>query len=178
MIINLRGANGSGKSTAVRSLIDPGAELRQITDTVPGYVSEAGICVLGKYTTDCGGMDTVKTQVAARAAVWEAADRYPVVVFEGILISTIYGPWLTLSQELSLEHGEGIRWMYLDTPFDVCLDRVLDRNGYKPFDVELLRNKIKSIESTRLKAIADGETVQTLDYTRAPALLQEYARCN
>lgn len=180
MIINLRGTNGSGKSTVARHFIEVSTAItrhRTPVDLVhyesggkqrmvEGYACETSfgpLVIVGPYKTDCGGCDAIKTQDLVCTAVRNAAklrplghtERAPHVLFEGVIVSTIFKRYLDLSREL----GEMV-WAYLDTPLDVCLARIQARNGGEPIKEKLVADKIKSIETTRYKAKAvDEKTV-------------------
>ena len=62
---------------------------------------------------------------------------------------------------------------YLDTPLDVCLKRIQERNGGKAINEKLVADKIRSISSTRAKAIANGEGVLDVPYEKASAFIQK-----
>ena len=163
---NIRGANGSGKSTLVRSYIAPHSIQIPLADSI-GYLDERlGIVVVGKYTTDCGGCDTIKTQAGVKAAVMAALELAPTVMFEGVLVSTIFGPWLDFSRSVG-----GMVWCYLDTPVEMCLQRIYHRNGGKDINEKLVHDKITSIATTQRKAVEAGEMVAVLDYLNAKAQL-------
>lgn len=162
MIVSLRGPNGSGKTTVARSLLAAGVAERWKHNGVDSVVTEEGVCVVGKYgAARSGGMDTVKYQAQGREAVYRAAMEHEHVLFEGVIVSTIYGPWLELSRRIAgdLGAGRGITWAFLDTPLEVCLERVYARNGGKPIKEEQVEHKWKMIQRMRGKADADGEHV-------------------
>lgn len=173
-VINVRGTNGSGKSTLVRSLF--GSDQRPVKlgafNTPAHWLPELKTIVVGPYPEGkaTGGMDCVRTSEEAIVAVAEAANvtQLPVraVVFEGILISTVYARWKTLSARLRAE-GHSYTWAYLVTPLEECVNRVGRRRvaaGRPPegFNATLVEDKFRSIAGTRGKAKADGETVVDL----------------
>ena len=122
MIINIRGTSGSGKSTLVRALgtarggmnakwgVDPTGKSGR--DAVLGYVTEDGqIGIPGRYVTACGGCDTIKTQDEAQRRVRWLAALHPHVVFEGLLISHIYGRWGQMATEYA-----PMGWVFAPAP--------------------------------------------------------------
>jgi hypothetical protein len=161
--VNIRGTGGSGKSYIVHHMLgDNSKEVTLGPNRTPGYVTEQGIVVVGSYATKCGGLDRVKTQDQARAAVWAALEMGP-VLFEGLLVSGIFKPWYDFSC-LCREKGRGVFiWAYLQTPVPVCLERVYQRNGGKPIKEKHIWNKDKQVKSSRRKLRALGETVLDLD---------------
>ena len=170
-IVKIHGTSGSGKTTAVRNLMELG-EVDKIGDpkrpeayriiNVNGVTHP--IFVLGSYEGVCGGMDTislVKDQIAL------IHDYAPLghVVYEGLLISTYYGA-LGLAME---QYGEDHIWAFLDTPIDVCIDRVKQRRlaagNLKPLNERNTRERIKPINSLKAKLLRMGSNVVDLSYT-------------
>lgn len=172
-IINLRGCNGSGKSTAARALLAAGAsEIELAPYTTPRgqrravlgyYVPALDLVVVGPYRTECGGCDAVKTQDLVCDSVRLAAGHASNVFFEGVIVSTLFSRYLSLSEEVG-----GMTWAYLDTPIEVCLERIQRRNGGSPIKEDLVRDKVKSVAATRTKAIAAGERILDVSHLVDP----------
>lgn len=174
MIINLRGTNGSGKSTVARAF--PGEEIAlvafetkvgKLRHVIGTYSREHDLLVVGSYRTECGGCDGIPTQDLVCTAVTEAVDLAKHVLFEGVIVSTIYERYQKLSLRL-----RGMTWAYLDTPIELCLARIAARNGDKPIKEELVRNKVGAIESTQRRALVAGERVEIVDHTRAVEMVK------
>lgn len=134
MIINIRGTHGSGKSTVVRELLeeyaaepDPGAKPNKpfgYQFSVPGL--EQPVYAVGSYVQACGGCDGIQPY----SDIWPRVERYAGwghVIFEGALISTNYG---TIGKA-SEKYGDGFVFAFLDTPLDVCLERIKSRRAAK-----------------------------------------------
>jgi len=118
---------------------------------VPGYINnQTGVGVVGKYETDCGGCDGIKSQDAVVDAVWAMVEQAPDTVFEGVLVTTIFDRYLTMAREAQ-RRREGFTWVFLHTPLKVCLERIQLRNGGKPIKEDLVADKIKSMMSVRHK---------------------------
>lgn len=182
--INVRGCNGSGKTTLLRSLArDPLCRVSNVIvlghNPIPVTYTPDGIAIIGDYTpatagATTAGLDRVRTQAAAKA-VAELVGRDPdvkAVLFEGVVVSTIYGPWL----EWSRANG-GMIWAFLDTPLEVCLNRIQKRNGGKHIQEDQVAAKHRIIARVRDKALADGETVRDIHWQTAwkdlKAILEE-----
>lgn len=114
---------------------------------------------------------------------WGSVDRAEVLVrqwaelgdaiFEGLLINSPYYRWVELSQEF----GNYI-WAFLDTPLEVCHQRVLERNGGKSINLDNLKSKYTVCHNYAKKAQEASLTVVWLEYERAfeqvMQLLQEH----
>jgi gluconate kinase len=189
MIINIRGTNGSGKSTIARALrgvnynevgLVPFKTAAGSPRWVPGYVNrETRIGVVGSYETECGGCDTIKTQdlicdsVRRMATIDQPKTRH--VVFEGVLVSTILKRYLDLAREFNGTPQGPFVWAFLQTPAQVCLDRIQARNGGKPIKEELVVSKIRQIENVRRKVEAlPDQTVVLLDSDEPFTQLAEF----
>lgn len=173
--VNVRGANGSGKTTVLRRLaLDPACEVRMVAlpehvdhKPLPVTYCPGGIALLGDYkpsTATTAGCDRIKTQEAVKygLATVAADENVKVVLFEGVVVSTIFEPW----KKWARAHG-GMVWAFLDTPLKICLDRIQMRNGGKPINEELVKDKIDSIGRARQKARIDGERVVDLRWENA-----------
>lgn len=173
-ILNLRGTNGSGKSTiAHRLLKHPHQEIvlvRKRLDSKPvvGYRVDhpkGEIIIVGPYRTQCGGCDAIPTQDLVCAAVRAAARQCPNVFFEGLLVSGIYARYQKLS-ETCRAMGRDYVWGVLQTPLEESLRRVYARNGGKPIKEELVEMKLRGVESAARKARAAGEQVVGIPWRR------------
>lgn len=180
-IINIRGCNGSGKTTLVRKLIrlDPNAtkiSIRTFINEALIYVTHGHLLptfqtiVVGPYKDGkaTGGMDNVHTTMEAICVVGNAATRARNVVFEGVLISTVWGTWNEISRKLEKDLGKPITFAFLDTPADVCVERVKQRRIAKGrpaegFREDQVRGKHAQIARVREKALAAGQRVVDLD---------------
>lgn len=177
--INVRGCNGSGKTTVLRSLArSPFCEvvLVEVPDhkAIPVTLTPDKLAIIGDYTpaaagSTTAGLDRIKTQAAAKSVIEATADKYPdrIVLFEGVVVSTIFGPWRDWS-----EINGGMIWAFLDTPLQVCLDRIQVRNGGKPIKEEQVADKHRTLARVRDKAIEAGEVVRDIRWGSALADLR------
>lgn len=167
MILNIRGCNGSGKTTLARSLLDA-TTMREVTLSVAGVLLPKGkppvitvdaggnVALIGPYVgRKTGGCDCLPDFATVRAAIDAAALLYPHVVFEGVTLATVYSSWA----EYDDSRGRDITWAFLDTPLEVCLARIYQRNGGQPIKEKLVADKHRSIQTVRGKALADHRRV-------------------
>ncbi len=178
-IVNLRGTSGSGKSTVAFTLLKnfPHEKLTHKEDgKVRGYrvdASSAGlkapVYLIGRYETACGGLDNVPTQAIAAELSVKAHTSGGHVLCEGLLCSAA-GPKGALTIGLQ-ETGNAV-FAVLDTPVEVCLDRVrarrLARGDERPLNEKNTRDKWTQTHSTA-KALraAGGYDVRDIDHTNA-----------
>lgn len=166
-IVNLRGTNGSGKSTVARALLSVGGKQASFAG-VDGVVTTEGLAVVGPYkkASGGGGLDLVRTQDECQAAV-RAAAAHPEatrVFFEGVLLSTLYGRWFDLSQELKAQYGVGTTWAFLDTPLTVCFARIKARGGASLKQRDLVEEKFRRMKRIHQRANDEGERAVWVDH--------------
>lgn len=149
---------------------------------VEGYASPhllpgVDALVVGSYRTACGGLDGVPDFATSFAALDGAVklcrDRpvseHQAIICEGVLASTVWGSWGAYAEQ-SQSDGCDVEFAfcYLDTPLEVCLERIRRRQeaAGKVRDIksEMVADKIKAIAATRLKAIAAGALVYDLPW--------------
>jgi hypothetical protein len=178
MIINIRGASGAGKTTVVRG-ITAGLELKPLNWTggnkPDGYVVEGvsrePLFLLGSYENNCGGCDAIKTQDLVCDGV-RRLSKFGHVIFEGLLVGKISQRYHDLSVELG-----GIKFLFLDTPLEVCLERVrgrrAERGDGRPFNTTNTESAHKQCaRSYELLKIA-GSDVAWLDHREPVAVIKQ-----
>lgn len=154
MIISVRGANGSGKSTVVFKILRSGtnkplygmlgAKQPEAHELILPKVKKP-VYVLGPYEEDglTGGCDRIHNIVTKphgrtrSGDLFQPSDGYSVedlirkyagkghVLFEGVVVSTMYGGIGKLMEKW----GKESVFMFLDTPLEECLRRVELRRG-------------------------------------------------
>jgi hypothetical protein len=176
VIVNIRSTNGGGKTTAVTRYmksIGVAEELKKSGRTW-AYLLQNGVFVLGRYTTACGGCDTINTFAEVKAGVLELASQGP-VLFEGLLWSTCFKPSVELAQSLPKHH---FIFAMLDTPADECLRRVLARRkqagNEMPFDSTKLQQKHLTIEHTQRRLEAAGFDTRILPHAHSLNTIAEW----
>lgn len=149
-MINVRGCNGSGKSTIPISMLDDPdmyvvekpykGKQRKLLTVFPTY----GWVVLGSYHNKCGGLDGYVDTNMIKKGFWYALKRYPEyhILMEGVIPSTVYSTYEELfleAQEKYLERK--IVVLNLLPPVEVCFERIQSRNGGKPIKEDLVASK-------------------------------------
>lgn len=182
MIITLRGTSGSGKSTVAFTLLK-NFPSEKVMDgkKILGYRVDAGlskpIYLVGKYETACGGTDAINTQKEScdRAIRWHEAGGH--VILEGLLLSG-GGPKAEVTARVT-ETGD-YRHAFLDTPLEVCIERVKKRReaagNEKPLNTANTEMKWGQCVSTYKTLKREGYKVALIDHTRAYDHVMEILR--
>lgn len=149
LIINLRGTSGSGKTTVARRLMaaapsrDVLIEEKKVgVRTMPNQHWKQPLFFIGRYDNVCGGMDTVPTQADCVTLVAQAYD-HGHVICEGLLASGV-GPKATLPAACISLAGPNAWFLCLDTPLEVCLERVRQRRAERGDEREFNPENTKS----------------------------------
>lgn len=185
-IVNIRGCNGSGKTTIVRRFLDklPNQSLGGKPGRPAGYVVDASswgiqksVFVVGSYENACGGADGINTQEEIADRVLKAHPLGHVLV-EGLLMSKSSDK----GHVAPILKDNGAIFAFLDTPWDTCLERVLARRkaagNDKPFDPDkTMRSAYEQCHrSHELLTIAGGYDVRWLDWQDPVSGVVNYLR--
>lgn len=177
-IINLRGTHGSGKSTIVQQLMKrfpTEATDRNERGRPNNYVLQLGprqrLYVVGPYETACGGCDAIQPY----DLIWPrviAFARKGHVLFEGALVSSSVG---NIGRAMAERKDCVIG--FLDTPLQVCLDRIAARRAARgdtrPLNPHNTQVKYEGILRSRPQLEALGLRCVTIPHRRpVPAVLK------
>lgn len=178
MIIKLHGTSGSGKTTVARQLIERATSKENLPNigrrpsgyklTMPDL--KQPLYILGPYETVCGGLD----------ALGEADDHIQLlqtygpmghVFYEGLLQSGFYGRIGVASEKFGDDHV----FAFLDTPLDVCLQRVVARREARgtttPFNPANTEDKYAAIMRLKWKL----ENGVGIPKRRTAVIMHQYA---
>lgn len=160
MIIQVRGTNGSGKTTVVRRVMQSVGDwdaVKVANRRQPLYYKSIDcpkqVVALGHYETATGGCDTIPKakDVYDLAASF---DEPTVVLMEGIFLSEDT-KWTKLLAEKHTVHA-----LFLTTPLDQCVRQVLSRRAEGGNDKELdptrMTRRFHDIERCRRKMVELG----------------------
>lgn len=174
VILNLRGTNGSGKTSAVKwvmsrtdpayvtPILEPGVrrgKRRILPNRIIGYELAGRVRVVGAYETATGGCDGFSEQQYYQDLVTDWADQGFDVIFEGVLASTVWGRWAQFDNQLTAA-GHTYVWVFMNTPLEQCVQNVYKRNGGKPIKEDLVKNKWEIVQ----RHIARTEAEQRLSF--------------
>ena len=163
MIFQIRGTSGSGKTWLIYRLLEHfhAKPILKENGKVEGYLLDHDIRVVGRYTTACGGMDTIKDKDEGAALVRKYADLGH-VFFEGLIVSGVWTRWYKIAQDYPGQY----LWLFMDTPLEKCNEQVMIRNGGKPVSMDNLKGKHRASFLVHEKAVAAGEKAIWVDHTR------------
>lgn len=150
LLVNIRGCNGSGKSTIPISMMDDPdmyivekpykGKSKRILTVFPSY----GWVALGSYLNKTGGLDTFPNNTFIQKVMWYALKKYPEydILMEGIIASTIRSTYIDLFQKVEKKYKDRkVVVIHFSTPPEVCIERVKRRNGGKLFREDLVHQK-------------------------------------
>lgn len=141
MIIDIRGTHGSGKSFVPIQILKN--HYHEITDD--GYlVPELDLTIISHYRIVCGGCDLIGKQDEVCVRVERAIKQTKYVMLEGILVAHTFSRWDTMAKQIP-----DWKFLFLDTPKQTCIDRVLERRAKKgntkPFNTKNLEHGFRQI---------------------------------
>jgi hypothetical protein len=184
MIINVRGANGSGKSTVARRVLDLYRENGTATPTMrpsrgnreprPLYYTcqhprLSELVILGTYENPTGGCDTIPDVETVFTLATTLHDGGVDVLFEGILAQH------SSTRLINLARNRELRAIVLTTPMQDCVAAVKDRRAARgderPFDPTNVEREFQSVLSMTRRIVNAGVKVEKLDREAA------FARC-
>lgn len=179
MIFNIRGPSGSGKTHLVYRLLrdysneplwEPSFGTKGPARTPRAY-RLGNLYVLGRYTgAVCGGVDgwfPLAVKVEPLIRYWAEHGH---VLVESLVLSSAVTLWRQVKQEAD------VTLLFLDTPVDLCIERIYQRNGGKPIKEKLVRQHHGTIHRQEVRLAAEGFQVRPLDHRTAYEQLVEELR--
>jgi len=184
MIIQLRGTSGSGKSTAVRRIMegfvagsnarfDPVyvAKRKQPLYYEYGEEPETRVIVLGHYESPCGGCDTIGSAREVFELIESIQCKARFVICEGLLLSE------DTKWSVQLKN---LRVLFLTTPIERCLAQIKSRRAEagneKELDPRNTVNRVATIERARGKLLEAGVDCRRCSPEQAPKIVLSWLR--
>lgn len=173
LIINIRGTNGSGKSTVPLQMYatDDSKYVKDFGEFKLTIFPKYKFIALGSYHNKTGGLDGIGSTANIREAL-ETAKKLSYktgyhIIMEGILASTVKSTYLTMLQQAKEDGFTPIVLIYT-TPPEVCVPRIYARNGGKPIKEGLVMDKYKTIMRQYDYFNSNGITAKKIDNTNTP----------
>ena len=198
IVVKLGGTNGSGKTSVAKALLNMmkdkyATDSKDVDHNLPapckvayytGRLDRKMWSVLGDYRNVCGGMDTISDKLERLKLVRYVAEKHAdVTFFEGLITGKTYGAFGAMSEE---PQHKG-RWIYafMDTPFEVCVERVKARRYAAArakglpqpplLDAErTMRPTYKSVQAVAKRAAVQGHKVVWLPHKLKPEHIAQY----
>lgn len=131
MNMNIRGTNGSGKTSIGQRMVDEHPQHEKIKGEFGNHnYSRKAIChdfggaaLVGRYKSGVDGI-IPQTQIETLIETFAPLGH---IIWENVLISGNFPRWFEHAQSLGDTH-EPV-WLLLDTPADVCIQRIKDRRA-------------------------------------------------
>lgn len=162
------GSNGAGKSTLARNVLGTDIIHKKIDNL--GYLSlseyniynnraRQKIVAIGRYTSACGGCDTVKPLFNVYHLGVFAASEYPEanIFMEGVIMSELFSSPLKFFLEMEDKYGFEVEICFLYASMRESMRRVFERNGGNPIKSYLVSKKLKSTSNCYKKFMEIGK---------------------
>lgn len=165
-LVNIRGCNGSGKSTipikmmesdfsSFEVIVRDGNKPRVLCTVFPKY----GFLALGHYHSKCGGMDSIKTTDDIKHYLNLVMMTNFHIIMEGIMASTVYQTYADLFKYAS--NYRKVTILNILPTLSVCLHRIQMRNGGKPIKEEQVESKWNTVKRNHDKFSKDFDSIVT-----------------
>lgn len=124
MIFDIRGTNGSGKSTIVRSFVQQ-FDCEKDED---GYIVKPfDMRIVGHYPPTSGGCDNIKPRGEIYDRIERGIEEHEHVMFEGAANALIVQPFIDIKFKYHFDIDEGYKFFFMDTPLEICIDQYNQR---------------------------------------------------
>jgi predicted ABC-type ATPase len=152
MCVNIKGTNGSGKSTIPIYMIKHDNDVVYLvtksTDRKPvaTYCKGFDTVILGAYLagTNCGGCDYLTDTQQAKFVLSRLWKKDVHILYEGVIVGDIKSTFYEVMLAFNQIHERDLSFCFMGTRFKECLKRIQRRNGGKPIKEELVRSKYKN----------------------------------
>jgi len=133
-LFNIRGYNGSGKSTIPHEIINKYGSnpIIQADKIIAHQIKELSLILIGKYTIQCGGGDSFPNKKKLIQTLIYIIKTYPEynILLEGIFISTSKNYYIALFKYLKDKYNITPIIIFLTTPLLTCEQNIiLHRKG-------------------------------------------------
>lgn len=183
-IVQIKGANGSGKTTIAKQLIACServlVRLNKQGKPYATILPDLGWIVIGHYnpSSKMGGCDNMPDIASIKFAIRHCLALYPnyyAMLFEGMMISTIKSTFYEYLLGLEKKNGIEPLFVILDTITDSCLKRISGRGTMKPnLKVENIASKVESIKRHALTYDQKYVRWMDVDHIKPESMLPEF----
>lgn len=191
-IVSIRATHGAGKSSIVRKILDkyphelvePDRKGRPKGYVVSLSAPYADLFVVGPYHTACGGCDAVQPYARILDLINYGAQHHEHVLLEGALVSSSYGSVGGLMNAYATSSVPGLErhpprdavFAFLDTPLDLCLERIARRRAakgnFEPLNPKNTTVKFENVLRTKAQMDKLGSKVRIVDIDHTRPVMQ------
>lgn len=171
-VIQIRGVNASGKTTAVRLFIEKNKMKPKIINVggkpTPIVVNDdESIVVIGPYSEKTGGCDRFSSKKYINETILTVikAMNPETIIWECFIHSTTFNMGREQAEMLK-NYGYEYKTILLDIDPKTALKRLYLRNGGSKINEENLYNKVQMCQRALKKFEASGIETKTVDTTR------------
>lgn len=168
-LIQIRGSNGSGKTTMMKQFVEKhNLEIKNIdVGGIPTDIStnqDMSIIVLGKYNKKTGGCDLYKNKEHISKTIYQVVKDYrpKILLFEGLIYGLTYKFAKTLADTMK-KYGYDYKGICLYLEPELAIKRVLLRNGGKSINHQAIYDKTKSFLASYEKLKKDNYNVKMIN---------------
>lgn len=148
--INLKGCNGSGKSTVPIRMIKKDKQTVLLVMSpedkkpVATYCPQYGVVILGTYLTACGGCDSLGNTQVVKELLKRLWKKDVHILYEGVIVGDIKSTFYELMLEFRNIHARDVSFCFMGTKLEDCLRRIQIRNGGKEIKTDLVASKYRN----------------------------------
>ncbi len=170
-LIQLRGSNGVGKSTAVKQFLSYQSPYPDFIETKLGTVPierTETIAVLGDYSKTTPGADRISSKELLAEALDKLMQRgFDTIIFEGLVFGTTFRLSSILSK-LAKRRGYTYTTIMLNCDFETAYNRVFSRSGDSGQNVDTWQGRQNQCFKTSKKLELEGINVRFVNTATIP----------
>lgn len=175
IVLNVRGAHCSGKTTSVRGFIN--SHPNHIDTAILGgkkteytIIEDLNAVVLGRYDQGtCGGCDRYQSgNHVKEAIVYIAQTKNPDwIIYEGIMYSVTFKMADEIA-DLCAHIGYDWKSLFLFRDYTEMIDFLEHRNNGKPVNIQAVTLKWERVQAVYQKLLSAGRSVKKINVTGMP----------
>lgn len=167
-IVNIRGTNGSGKSTIPMKMIEQDRSTFILTDNgeeIATVIPKFNTVAIGTYRRKTGGLDGIRSTARMKEILEKVKYLDANILLEGILASTVFSTYRDIFYQFEKEHFVTRKAVVYNIipPFEEVKKRVLKRNGGKEVKWEQVESKYRTVKNNANKFDEAGLLSLTVD---------------
>lgn len=172
VLVNIRGTNGAGKTSLIKSFIDETTEHIYLNNKIIAtHFKRYNLIAIGEYSFDkkMGGADLLSGQEEYFKIIEYILSNYSEnILFEGLLVSTTFNTYFKKFEKYKKEFNLNYIILLLNPPVKTCLDRVHNRTKRGEYYKKNVVEKHKAIYNASLKFHKKGSKLIIINNEKEP----------